>query len=142
MAEMRILLRQFIQGKIRDNDFDLSFEMLEIMACLWDQDGIKQQDLADITIRDKSSMTYLIDNLVKRKLVTREPDPGDRRNNLIHLTKEGRAIRKKIRPWLIEMYDLATIGVPVEEMETSVHLVKKMIRNLKSHPLKTKKVTK
>jgi len=142
MADMRNQLRQFIQAKIRDNQFDLSFEMLEIMACLWDRDGINQQELADISIRDKSSMTYLIDNLVKRKLVTREADAADRRNKMIHLTGEGRAIRKKIKPWLIEMYDQATFNVAEDELEISIHLVKNMVRNLKSRPVKPKKIGK
>ncbi len=52
-------------------------------------------------------MTYLIDNLVKRNMVSREADPEDRRNNLICLTREGKQLQKKLHPWLVEMYSVA-----------------------------------
>src|SRR5919206_3993343 len=83
MTEMKNHMRQFIQAKIKESGINLTFEMLEIMACLWNKDGINQQELADITIKDKSSMTYLVDNLAKHNMVTRMPDENDRRNNLI-----------------------------------------------------------
>jgi len=131
MTEMRNYMRQFIQAKIKESGINLTFEMLEIMACLWNKDGINQQELADITIKDKSSMTYLVDNLVKRNMVTRMPDENDRRNNLIFLTKEGKLLQKKLYPWLMEMYEKATVDVNISDIQSSLLLIKKMIGNMK-----------
>jgi DNA-binding MarR family transcriptional regulator len=89
MAELRTHVRQFIQVKIKEHGINITFEMLEVMSCLWRQDGINQQEIAGITLRDKSSMTYLLDNLVKRKLVHRVEDENDRRNKLIYLQRKG-----------------------------------------------------
>jgi DNA-binding MarR family transcriptional regulator len=66
MAELRIQFRQCIQGNLKIYDVGLTYEMIEVMSLLWQKDGINQQVIADRTLRDKSSMTYLIDNLVKR----------------------------------------------------------------------------
>src|SRR5580704_525469 len=99
MTEMKNFLRQHIQSKIKEHKIDISFEMIEIMACLWNKDGINQQEIADIVIKDKSSMTYLVDNLVKRNMVSRKVDEDDRRNNLIYITKQGRLLQKKLHPW-------------------------------------------
>jgi DNA-binding MarR family transcriptional regulator len=71
MAELRIHVRQFIQLKIKEQGINITFEMLEVMSCLWKNDGINRQEIAGLTLRDKSGMTYLLDNLVKRKLVHR-----------------------------------------------------------------------
>ncbi|HEV3221679.1 MAG TPA: MarR family transcriptional regulator [Puia sp.] len=131
MTEMKNFLRQHIQSKIKEHRIDITFEMLEIMACLWNKDGINQQELADITIKDKSSMTYLVDNLVKRNMVSREPDTNDRRNNLICLTKEGKFLQKKLHPWILEMYDKAAFGSQQSEIEKSIKLIKRMTGNLK-----------
>jgi DNA-binding MarR family transcriptional regulator len=131
MTEMKNYMRQFIQAKIKESGMNLTFEMLEIMACLWNKDGINQQELADITIKDKSSMTYLVDNLVKRNMVTRMPDENDRRNNLIFLTKEGRLLQKRLYPWLMEMYEKATVDVNVSDIQSSLSLIKRMIGNMK-----------
>jgi DNA-binding MarR family transcriptional regulator len=136
MTEMKNFLRQHIQAKIKEHGIDITFEMLEIMACLWNKDGINQQELADITIKDKSSMTYLVDNLVKRNMVSREPDANDRRNNLICLTKEGKSLQKKLHPWILEMYDKAAFGLLQSEIDKSIKLIKRMTENLKDRTVR------
>ncbi len=90
ITKVNLALKQYIQAKFRLHDIDLTFEMLQVMACLWKQDGINQQEVSNITVKDKASMTYLIDNLTARKLVYRLEDDKDRRNKLIYLTLTGR----------------------------------------------------
>ncbi|HWB28799.1 MAG TPA: MarR family transcriptional regulator [Chitinophagaceae bacterium] len=130
MTEMKNYLRQFIQAKIKEDNINLTFEMLEILGCLWNRDGINQQELANITIKDKSSMTYLVDNLVKRNMIKRVPDENDRRNNLIYLTKEGKELQTRLYPWVVEMYAKATADVCCADVEGSLTLMKKMIGNM------------
>ncbi|MFI5139083.1 MAG: hypothetical protein ACHQIM_14770 [Sphingobacteriales bacterium] len=48
------------------NVINITFEMPEKMACPWKKDGVNQQKCADLTLRDKSGMTQLLDNPVKR----------------------------------------------------------------------------
>lgn len=136
MTEMRNHVSYFIGAKIKEHDLDISFEMLEIMACLWRKDGINQQEIADITIKDKSSITHLINQLVKRSLVSRVEDGRDRRNKLIHLTKTGRHLRKKLYPWVIDIYNQAGQDIRAEEIGICLKLVEKMNRNLRSQHLK------
>jgi len=83
MTDLKNHLRRNIQLRIREQGIDLTFEMLEILSCLWKKDGVNQQELADQTLRDKSGITYLIDNLVRRQIVTRVEDEKDRRNRLV-----------------------------------------------------------
>ncbi|HMI64260.1 MAG TPA: MarR family transcriptional regulator [Puia sp.] len=131
MTEFRNYLRQYIQGKIKEHSINITFEMLEVMSCLWKKDGINQQELADLTLRDKSSMTYLLDNLVKRKMVIRVEDASDRRNKLIYLTKEGTNLKEQLNPWVAEVYTMATEEVGVNDLQMGVALLNKMIGNLK-----------
>lgn len=131
MTEMKNFIRQHIQVKIREHNINITFEMLEVISCLWKKDGINQQEIADITLRDKSSITYLIDNLVKRQMVKRVEDEADRRNNLIFLTDEGNNLRGTLMPWLAEVYQMATVNVDTKTLEDGVMMVNKMINNLK-----------
>jgi len=131
MAELRTYTRQFIQVKIKENGINITFEMLEVMSCLWKKDGINQQEIADFTLRDKSSMTYLLDNLVKRKMVKRVEDENDRRNKLIYLTKEGNALKEQLHPWVAEVYEMATEEVNINDLKNSILLLNKMISKLK-----------
>ncbi|MDB5088497.1 MAG: transcriptional regulator, MarR family [Mucilaginibacter sp.] len=132
MSELRTYTRQQIQLKIKEHAINITFEMLEVMGCLWRKDGINQQEIADLTLRDKSSMTYLLDNLVKRTLVKRVEDGNDRRNKLIYLTKEGNELREQLNPWVAEVYEMASEEVDVNNLQNGIALVNKMINNLKN----------
>jgi DNA-binding MarR family transcriptional regulator len=131
MSELRNFVRQYIQVKIKENGINITFEMLEVMGCLWKKDGINQQEIADLTLRDKSSMTYLLDNLVKRKMVKRVEDENDRRNKLIYLTKEGHELKEQLHPWVAEVYEMASGDVEINHLKNSISVLNKMIFNLK-----------
>ena len=128
--ELRMAFRKHMQGKIRSLDLHLTFEMLEVMLCLWRQDGVNQQVIADITLRDKSAMTYLVDNLMKRKMIRREEDAMDRRNKLIFLTPEGRQLQETLQPWVSEMYERATANMDADTLIAGKDIIENMIKNL------------
>ena len=132
LLELRDELRQHLQQKFRENNIDLTYEMHQIMACLWRTDGIRQQDLADKTLKDKTSLTYLIDNLSKRGLVTRMEDKSDRRSKLIYLTKKGKELGKIAEPWLEDLYNVASKKLVVNDLKESIKTVQKMIENVKT----------
>lgn len=131
MSELRNYVRQYIQVKIKENGCNITFEMLEVMSCLWKKDGVNQQEIADLTLRDKSSMTYLLDNLVKRKLVKRVEDENDRRNKLIYLSNEGLKLKETLNPWVAEVYGMASDGLAEVDLQNSVTLINKMVSKLK-----------
>ncbi len=130
MSEMKGRLRQKIQAKINEYDPDLSFELLEIIGLLWRKDGMNQQDIGNIVSKDKSSITYLINCLVKRGLVERVADKNDRRNKLIFLTQKGKQTREKIFPWALELYHQAVGNLGEKEVREALSLLKQMITNL------------
>src|SRR5665647_3922789 len=131
LFELREQLRQFMQKKFRENNIDLTYEMHQIMACLWEKDGINQQELADLTLKDKASMTYLIDNLTKRGMVKRLEDTTDRRSKLIYLTPKGKQLGKKVEPWVAELFTIAGNNFQISEIREFIKAVKKMRDNVK-----------
>lgn len=130
VVRVNIAFRQFLQQKLKQHEVDLTFEMLQVLAVLWNKDGINQQEIANITFKDKASMTYLIDNLTKRDLVYRQEDASDRRNKLIFLTKQGKAFRKKFRPWIEEMHATARLSLTDAEVKYGMDILQKVTQNL------------
>jgi DNA-binding MarR family transcriptional regulator len=128
--ELRDNMRQFLQKKFRENNIDLTYEMHQIMACLWRKDGIKQQQLADLTLKDKASMTFLIDNLTRRGLVKRAEDVRDRRSKLIYLTPKGKQLGKRVEPWVIELFTIVCNGLKINEIRDCIKTVEKMRDNI------------
>lgn len=76
--------RQAVQRVLKRHNVDMTFEMLQVMNCLWNKQGISQQSLAEKTAKDKACLTNLINNLEKKNWVIRKEGPSDRRNRLIN----------------------------------------------------------
>lgn len=53
-------------------------------------------ELAEFTQLPPASLTRLIDGMVADNLVHRKADPRDRRRVLIHLTRRGRAMQRRL----------------------------------------------
>jgi MarR family transcriptional regulator, lower aerobic nicotinate degradation pathway regulator len=68
-----------------------------VMTVLDKRAGLTQQDLADESNVDRSSMVAVLDELERRGLAERRSDPADRRKRAIHLTEEGRATLEKMQ---------------------------------------------
>jgi len=54
--------------------------------------GRSQRELAEYLRLDPSQVVALVDDLQRRGLVTRTPDPADRRANIVVATDEGREL--------------------------------------------------
>lgn len=105
VLKTRMSFRQAIQRQLKQNNVDMTFEMLQIMHRLWTQQGVSQQYLAEKTAKDKACLTNLINNLEKKGWVIRQEDPSDRRNRLIFLTPEGDDLSNQVKPLLKDIYD-------------------------------------
>ena len=57
--------------KLKKNGIPLTPEQWAIMDVLWEHDNVTQKYLCEMTCKDKPSMTRLIDNLVKMKLINK-----------------------------------------------------------------------
>ncbi len=130
LIRVNTAFRQHIQATLRHNNMDLTFEMLQVLACLWAANGINQQEIANLTVKDKASVTYLIDNLTKRGLVIRKEDEDDRRNKLIFLTEAGKALKAEIEPWIQEMHAFAGLDMPVQAIKDCIGVMVKFRENL------------
>lgn len=105
-----------------------------ILATLWAQDGIKQQDLANEMIRHKSSITKMILALEKDGLVERKIDSQDKRQKKIYLTKEGKEFKRFIIEKARNGEKRATKGLPTEEVKIAKKVLRRIYSNLnKAH---------
>jgi len=102
---LRTSLKQYYIQKIKEQQLDITYEMLQVLAALWKKEQMNQQDIATAIQKNKASVTPLIDNLCKRDLVRRVSDPNDRRNNFIELTLKGDEYRTLLDPVQQDLYN-------------------------------------
>lgn len=104
ILKTRMTFRQTIQQLLKQSNIEMTFEMLQVIHCLWKEQGVSQQTLAEKTAKDKACLTNLINNLERKEWVIRQEDPTDRRNKLIFLTPEGLIVANKVKSLLKDMY--------------------------------------
>lgn len=85
-------------------------------------------ELADLSHVTRATMTGLVDTLERDGLVTREPDPTDRRMMSVALTEKGRTLLETVLPWYFQR--MAALVQPLDETErkTLVTLLGKIFR--------------
>ncbi len=130
MYELKYKLRKVFQAKLKEAGISISFEVLEIIKLLQDRDGLNQQELADLLFKDKSSMTYLIDNMVKAGFVVRKEDETDRRNKLIFLTEKTHQLREQLAPLAAGCYLALAADVTDGDIEAATQMMAKMNNSL------------
>lgn len=129
VVRTRMAFRRSMQRTLKKNNAGITFEMLQILSCLWHEQGITQQVLAERTAKDKACLTNLMNNLEKKGYVHRKEDPEDRRNKLVFLTPEGEEFKKQIRPILDQVYVHAEHIIGIENVETMLSKSRKTKRD-------------
>jgi DNA-binding MarR family transcriptional regulator len=119
-----------LQKNFRDSNIDITIEQWSILYHLWKEDGLSQQELCNRTFRDKPSITRLLDNLEKQKLVKRVPSKEDRRINTVMLTDAAKGLQDATINLANQTMDEALVGVNKDEIETVKNVLQKVYDNL------------
>jgi DNA-binding MarR family transcriptional regulator len=79
--------------------YDVTPSQVRAIRVLATQDsgGVRSKELAEHLRIAPRSTTEVVDALEEKGLVTRSPDPGDRRATLVSLTDRGRALAEEVR---------------------------------------------
>ncbi len=123
-------MKQSLSDTFRKGGFKLSPEQFLVMDTLWDEGVLTQQQIADITMRDKNSIVKLIDGLESRKLVTRVSNPNDRRQNLIKVTPYSLKIREEVEALAYEAGGKILGEISQEDLKDFIKVLAMMEKNM------------
>jgi len=100
--------------------------------------GISQKELADKIYVDGSTLVPIIDKMERRGLAERKPDPNDRRNNRIFLTRKSESTVDSIIEIILELRKEIYKGISQGEQEIMRTVLKKITDNSDNVVNKTK----
>lgn len=119
-----------LQKKFNTAGLNLTIEQWSVLYHLWKEDGKSQQELCNSTFRDKPSITRLVDNLEKLKLVKRVSSAEDRRINKIYLTPEALTLQERTMQLAEETLNEALQSVPSAQIEVCKAVLQVVYDNL------------
>ena len=119
-----------LQKNFRDAGMEITIEQWSLLYHLWKKDGISQQQLCEHTFRDKPSITRLVDNLEKQKLVRRVASKDDRRINLVFLTDAAKQMEENLMELANQTLNEALVGVTNGQIEIAKEVLQQVYENL------------
>jgi DNA-binding MarR family transcriptional regulator len=121
-----------LQRNFKLSGLDITVEQWSVLYYLWKKDGMSQQDLCSATFKDKPSITRLVDNLEKQKLVKRIACKTDRRINEVYLTEKGRLMEEQSMEVANQTMNEALVGVAEKQVQVAKEVLQKVYDNLQN----------
>ena len=131
VSNLQSAIRNRILADFAKENINITLEMYLVLRCLWEKDGRNQQEISEILYRDKASLTSLIDNLEKRKLVERVQNQDDKRNKNIFLTEGGKEIKERVIPIISELLSDIETTVSEKDLTTAIRVLDALFKKIK-----------
>ena len=124
------LIRSRSYRAFNEHGLGITPEQWIVLVRLWQKDGRTVSELSDSTLRDRPTMSRILDTMEASGLVRREPDPEDARSRFVRLTRDGKAYRKKLVPIAKQLVAELEQGIPEADLELTRRTLRGMLRNL------------
>jgi homoprotocatechuate degradation regulator HpaR len=121
------VMKKFIPS-LREND--LSSQQWRVIRALNEEEGLDITELANRCFLLMPSLSRIIQNLEKRKLVSRNQSSADNRKSVISITGPGKELFQKIAPKSVERYDLITEKFGYGKLELLYELLDELIEKI------------
>ena len=89
-------LKDGLRKEFLKNGHDITIDNFAILFRLWHQNNLTQQQLCELTCKNKSNLTRILDTMEKKGMIHRSPNPADRRSFIISTTEHSRALQTPV----------------------------------------------
>lgn len=127
---LSFLTRKELTERFKAQGFAISPEEWAVLLLLWQRDGRTPGDMAQVTIRDRTTMTRLIDGMVRKNIVVRRAGETDRRQSFVFLSDHGRSLQGALTPIAKAMIDETLAGISANEVQQAISVLRRMTDNL------------
>ena len=125
------MTEKFVQN-VYDSGLNISMDQWMILGPIWQLESPSQKDLGEICLRDKPTITRIIDSLENKSLVVRVPDQIDHRIKRVILTNAGKQLFYDVLPIMEKTREEVRGDIPEEEIKIFKNVLSKIIKNLSS----------
>ena len=126
------ILEYYLQERFNSHGLDLTKEQMIVLKRLHDKDGLSQNELAFLTLRNKSSLTRLLTKMEKKDYIVRKQCKVDKRINHVYLTVFGEETFNKTKPAIKEMISTMEQNISDSEKQQMIKTLKKIQHNFDS----------
>jgi DNA-binding MarR family transcriptional regulator len=128
-------IRQGLQKKLDDHNVDLTVDQWVLLDHIFrhEANGVSQNELAEMTVKDAPTVTRIIDLLVKKGLAERTMAENDRRKFNITLTEAGKDKFHEAYPIVAEVRRKGWGDLNEDDYQTFVRILDSIYSNVTSN---------
>ena len=124
-----MMTRRFVQNTY-EAELDISLDQWMVLGPIHYHGNPSQKLLSDVCLKDKTSISRIINTLENKNLVVRVSDQIDKRVNRIILTGAGKQLFSDILPIMNKTKKEVSRGLSEFEIKTFKDVLSKIIQNL------------
>jgi MarR family transcriptional regulator, organic hydroperoxide resistance regulator len=124
-------IRSVTYKQFLSHGLELTPEQWIVLVQLWEKDGQSQSALSERTLRDRPTMSRILDTMEKSGLVERSVDAQDARSRLVKLTRTGKALQPKLVPVAKKLVAHLERDIPERDLEITHRTLGRMLENLR-----------
>lgn len=126
------LIEYHLQDQFNSKHIDLTKEQLIVLKRLSKYNGISQNELAILMLRNKSSLTRLLSKMENKNYISREQNQQDKRIKEVFITSKGRSIIKQAQPILKGVFTAIEKNISQKEKQQIMTLLKTIQKKINS----------
>lgn len=123
-------VKQFAQRRFKEMGFNITVDQWLVLKLLYEREGLKQNELAELVFKDNPTLTRIIDLLCEKGLTERNMHPDDRRCFMVSLTSKGRTKVKEMLPNIQEVRLKAWEGLSERDFNHFRRILNTIYENL------------
>ncbi|ARV07250.1 MarR family transcriptional regulator [Polaribacter sp. SA4-10] len=124
------VLDYVLNESFKSNNLDLTKEQMVVLKKLIDNDGLNQNELAFLTLRNKSSLTRLLSKMESKNYILRRQCKKDKRAKNVFLAPLGKETFLKSKPVVKGVITEMELSVSKKEKAQIINTLKKIQTNL------------
>jgi DNA-binding MarR family transcriptional regulator len=122
-----------VLNEFKEHNLGVSRDQFIVLKTLAENDGQMQNNLAQATERDKTSLARLLNTMERKMLVKRISCPEDGRVNKVFITPKGQQIFDKAIPLIKKVAENSQRNISKEEISNAIQTLKKVHQNLNQY---------
>lgn len=123
-------IKQQLGDQLEAQNLGIATMHVRVLKVIGKSNAATAIDIADLFKRDKAQITRVVNQLIDKGLVQKEPNPDDKRSQLLSLTSAGRVKQEKLQTLSDYMEDQMTQSIDATDLAVFVKVAQTMTKNL------------
>jgi len=128
-SAQRAMTKRFVQNAM-ESGYDISLDQWMVLGPIWQLESVSQKKLGEICLKEKTSISRIIDTLERKNLVVRIEDQIDHRIKRVVLTNAGKQLFFDVLPIMETTREEVKQDISDRDIDIFKSVLSKILDNL------------